>query len=198
MSALEPPTVLTRPPPSRTPDLPPSPAPSSHHFPSSTPPERSAYSPPPQQASGTTTPTRGGCADGVGGLKEKKRQAGRGGMSEARWRSVLKEWKLLLTLENSGSVARDHLASERTFLAYARTSLTIASTGVGASLSPSALFRFRGACSPAFVLSLSRPRLPSAPAARPRRRQRSSSSSRCPPRRRTRTSRGSPARSGPS
>ncbi|KAI0823163.1 hypothetical protein BC628DRAFT_1291313, partial [Trametes gibbosa] len=35
-----------------------------------------------------------------------------------------------MTLENSGSVARDHLASERTFLAYARTSLTIASTGV--------------------------------------------------------------------
>ncbi|KAI0754609.1 hypothetical protein C8Q80DRAFT_1066964, partial [Daedaleopsis nitida] len=35
-----------------------------------------------------------------------------------------------LHLENSGSVARDHLASERTFLAYARTSLTIASTGV--------------------------------------------------------------------
>jgi hypothetical protein len=54
-----------------------------------------------------------------------------------------------LTLENSGSVARDHLASERydeltrfsspmsfltdtsTFLAYVRTSLAIASTGVG-------------------------------------------------------------------
>ena len=36
-----------------------------------------------------------------------------------------------LTLENSGSVARDHLASERTFLAYIRTSLAIASTGVG-------------------------------------------------------------------
>lgn len=36
-----------------------------------------------------------------------------------------------LILENSGSVARDHLASERTFLAYMRTSLTIASTGVG-------------------------------------------------------------------
>ncbi|KAF7422629.1 hypothetical protein PC9H_010785 [Pleurotus ostreatus] len=33
-------------------------------------------------------------------------------------------------LENSGSVARDHLASERTFLAYVRTSLAIASTGV--------------------------------------------------------------------
>lgn len=36
-----------------------------------------------------------------------------------------------LTLENQGSVARDHLASERTFLAYVRTSLAIASTGVG-------------------------------------------------------------------
>ncbi|KAF9025865.1 hypothetical protein BDZ89DRAFT_54592 [Hymenopellis radicata] len=35
-----------------------------------------------------------------------------------------------LTLENNGSVARDHLASERTFLAYIRTSLVLASTGV--------------------------------------------------------------------
>ncbi|KAJ7257910.1 hypothetical protein B0H12DRAFT_1110564 [Mycena haematopus] len=38
--------------------------------------------------------------------------------------------KISLLLENSGSVARDHLASERTFLAYVRTSLVIASTGV--------------------------------------------------------------------
>ena len=38
---------------------------------------------------------------------------------------------LLLILENSGSVARDHLASERTCLAYVRTSLTITSMGVG-------------------------------------------------------------------
>jgi uncharacterized membrane protein YidH (DUF202 family) len=36
-----------------------------------------------------------------------------------------------LTLENTGSVARDHLASERTFLAYVRTSLAVASAGVG-------------------------------------------------------------------
>ncbi|KAJ7173806.1 hypothetical protein C8R46DRAFT_1256428, partial [Mycena filopes] len=42
-----------------------------------------------------------------------------------------------LLLENSGSVARDHLAAERTFLAYVRTSLVIASTGVGCF--PSAL-----------------------------------------------------------
>ncbi|CAE6413502.1 hypothetical protein BN14_04776 [Rhizoctonia solani AG-1 IB] len=35
-----------------------------------------------------------------------------------------------MVLENSGSVARDHLANERTWLAYVRTSLAIASTGV--------------------------------------------------------------------
>ncbi|KAJ7089653.1 hypothetical protein B0H15DRAFT_265140 [Mycena belliarum] len=39
-------------------------------------------------------------------------------------------FQLSLFLENSGSVARDHLASERTFLAYVRTSLVVASTGV--------------------------------------------------------------------
>lgn len=43
--------------------------------------------------------------------------------------------KPTVVLENSGSVARDHLASERTFLAYVRTSLAIASSGVGKSLS---------------------------------------------------------------
>lgn len=46
---------------------------------------------------------------------------------------LVRTFKPSLTLQNSGSVARDHLASERTFLAYIRTSLAIASTGVGAS-----------------------------------------------------------------
>ncbi|KAJ7496309.1 hypothetical protein B0H11DRAFT_2000555 [Mycena galericulata] len=41
-----------------------------------------------------------------------------------------RNFNISLTLENAGSVARDHLASERTFLAYVRTSLTIASAGV--------------------------------------------------------------------
>lgn len=39
-------------------------------------------------------------------------------------------FSLSLTLRNTGSVARDHLASERTFLAYVRTSLSFASAGV--------------------------------------------------------------------
>jgi hypothetical protein len=37
---------------------------------------------------------------------------------------------LKLVLKNQGSVARDHLASERTFLAYVRTSVAIASVGI--------------------------------------------------------------------
>lgn len=44
----------------------------------------------------------------------------------------MRKW-VELRLENSGSVARDHLASERTFLAYMRTSLAIVSAGVGES-----------------------------------------------------------------
>ncbi|KIK92488.1 hypothetical protein PAXRUDRAFT_147215 [Paxillus rubicundulus Ve08.2h10] len=38
--------------------------------------------------------------------------------------------KLSLVLENKGNVARDHLASERTYLAYVRTSLACSSAGV--------------------------------------------------------------------
>jgi hypothetical protein len=48
-------------------------------------------------------------------------------------------FRLSLTLQNTGSVARDHLASERTFLAYVRTSLSFASAGVGMVLFSSLL-----------------------------------------------------------
>jgi Domain of unknown function (DUF202) len=60
--------------------------------------------------------------------------AGREDLGEGANRSL---WDPLLILENSGSVARDHLASERTFLAYVRTSLGLASMGVGACYIPS-------------------------------------------------------------
>lgn len=50
------------------------------------------------------------------------------------FREVINEFtapmKLSLVLENKGNVARDHLASERTYLAYVRTSLACASAGV--------------------------------------------------------------------
>lgn len=36
-----------------------------------------------------------------------------------------------LILENKGSVARDHMANERTFLAWLRTSLTFVTIGIG-------------------------------------------------------------------
>ncbi|KAL2161519.1 hypothetical protein VTH06DRAFT_8081 [Thermothelomyces fergusii] len=48
---------------------------------------------------------------------------------EPWWRSRLRYFKSV-ELENKGSVARDHLALERTFLAWLRTSLAFASIGI--------------------------------------------------------------------
>ncbi|KAK4226151.1 P-loop containing nucleoside triphosphate hydrolase protein [Podospora fimiseda] len=47
----------------------------------------------------------------------------------SRWKKSLKYFKSI-ELENKGSVARDHLALERTFLAWLRTSLAFASIGI--------------------------------------------------------------------
>ncbi|KAK4128835.1 hypothetical protein N657DRAFT_639341 [Parathielavia appendiculata] len=48
---------------------------------------------------------------------------------EPRWKRSLRYFKSI-ELENKGSVARDHLALERTFLAWLRTSLAFASIGI--------------------------------------------------------------------
>ncbi|KAH9850242.1 hypothetical protein C2E23DRAFT_331752 [Lenzites betulinus] len=134
---IEPPTVVTRPPLAVTPDLPASPPPSRHgHTPSSDCETRDASQESrKEERNGTGRPAS--CDAGERSASEdrdsegrlKRRKQGREGR-RARWRQLAEDWKLWMTLENSGSVARDHLASERTFLAYARTSLTIASTGV--------------------------------------------------------------------
>lgn len=47
-----------------------------------------------------------------------------------RLSSFYHHYSLSRVFENRGSTARDHLASERTFLAYIRTSLALATTGV--------------------------------------------------------------------
>ncbi|CAG8554276.1 751_t:CDS:2 [Funneliformis mosseae] len=50
------------------------------------------------------------------------------------------EYKPSLVLENKASVARDHLANERTFLAWLRTSLSFVGIGVAVTQ----LFRLKG------------------------------------------------------
>jgi len=48
----------------------------------------------------------------------------------SKWKALLGRANPAPALQNTGSVARDHLANERTWLAYLRTSLSLASAGV--------------------------------------------------------------------
>ncbi|KAI7102833.1 hypothetical protein KC365_g4161 [Hortaea werneckii] len=56
-------------------------------------------------------------------------QEGDPGEQEGWWRTLVEKYGSV-ELENKGSVARDHLALERTFLAWLRTSLSFASIGI--------------------------------------------------------------------
>ncbi|KFY06321.1 hypothetical protein V491_08709, partial [Pseudogymnoascus sp. VKM F-3775] len=63
---------------------------------------------------------------------------------ESWWKRHLEKYGSL-ELENKGSVARDHLALERTFLAWLRTSLAFASIGIAITQ----LFRLNTTITPA-------------------------------------------------
>ncbi|KAF2648955.1 hypothetical protein K491DRAFT_698489 [Lophiostoma macrostomum CBS 122681] len=97
---------------------------------------------------GTGTGTGTGGAGGVGGsggiagVKSRIREGQRREEIDAqraaadterqeasRWRKIVEKYGAV-ELENKGSVARDHLALERTFLAWLRTSLSFASIGI--------------------------------------------------------------------
>ncbi|KAK3300914.1 uncharacterized protein B0H64DRAFT_382181 [Chaetomium fimeti] len=64
--------------------------------------------------------------DGGDGAPRERPRAER---EEPGWKRTLRYFKSV-ELENKGSVARDHLALERTFLAWLRTSLAFASIGI--------------------------------------------------------------------
>ncbi|SPQ18670.1 9b8a2b4a-7d43-49fa-b36d-c2d695111018 [Thermothielavioides terrestris] len=71
------------------------------------------------------TPTR---TQGLGGESESRGRQRRQ-QDVPRWKRTLRYFQSI-ELENKGSVARDHLALERTFLAWLRTSLAFASIGI--------------------------------------------------------------------
>ncbi|KAJ9614274.1 hypothetical protein H2200_002410 [Cladophialophora chaetospira] len=79
----------------------------------------------PSQPSSSTlvSPEDTSNADGDNGDMKKKNRV-------SEWFKNTSEKYGSVTLENKGSVARDHLALERTFLAWLRTSLAFASIGI--------------------------------------------------------------------
>ncbi|KIW03501.1 uncharacterized protein PV09_05268 [Verruconis gallopava] len=82
-----------------------------------------------------TAAGRSSAVDGLPNTTKKRRQSApnaaspSGETAEPRWKKMLEKYGSV-ELENKGSVARDHLALERTFLAWLRTSLSFASIGV--------------------------------------------------------------------
>nr|OQO29506.1 hypothetical protein B0A51_03035 [Rachicladosporium sp. CCFEE 5018] len=68
---------------------------------------------------------------GAAGVADRQQDAAPDGTDEKEswWRALVDKYGSV-ELENKGNVARDHLALERTFLAWLRTSLSFASIGI--------------------------------------------------------------------
>ncbi|KZT60292.1 hypothetical protein CALCODRAFT_492615 [Calocera cornea HHB12733] len=80
---------------------------------------------PPQAVAGPSN-----YADANNGLQDDLHPGEEGVRKRRGIKEALAGFNPQMTLKNTGSVARDHLALERTWLAWTRTSLSIASTGV--------------------------------------------------------------------
>nr|XP_036580550.1 PF02656 domain-containing protein [Colletotrichum truncatum]KAF6788545.1 PF02656 domain-containing protein [Colletotrichum truncatum] len=62
--------------------------------------------------------------------REEREERERAALTKEPWYTIFLSSFQSIELENKGSVARDHLALERTFLAWLRTSLAFASIGI--------------------------------------------------------------------
>ncbi|KAF9580996.1 hypothetical protein BGW38_002145, partial [Lunasporangiospora selenospora] len=84
--------------------------------------------------SGSSKPTTRGNAGSVEGNSSAPKDPG----DQSRWTKIIgtnlgklyNRWSPSLVLENKGSIARDHLANERTYLAWLRSSLSLITVGV--------------------------------------------------------------------
>ncbi|KXT18956.1 hypothetical protein AC579_8705 [Pseudocercospora musae] len=85
---------------------------------------------PRKRKSGSTLRSRGSARENGANTRNARTQdAQKEEEHESWWRALVDKYGSV-ELENKGSVARDHLALERTFLAWLRTSLSFASIGI--------------------------------------------------------------------